>query len=412
MPRVNPPSYRRKRVGKHVYAVVGWRDPQTGKLREISLGRYGSEESRAAYETALSQWRAGRRAEHDSRRTYCGMTIASLVVAYTDWLVERRVSAGFTREINLALRLLVRHHGSDPIDSFGPVALRKLRALMREAEAWTDLDGKQHVRSAWSRRTATGATAAIARMFRYAVAHELLPEETYRRLKTIEPLPADEHAERVTPAPADAVEVVRTRASRQVRGLIDLQLATGMRSGEAVIMRPCDIDMRGLVWVYTPTRHKTQHRGKDRRICIGPRGQDVLRPFLAGRATTAYVFSPAEAAESLRERRRANRKTPLSCGNRAGLCRTPRPSKGKSRRAGDHYTPTSYARAIAKACEAAGVEHWHPHQLRHAFLTEVEREFGLYEAQVAAGHASANVTAATYVHRDLTVAKQVAAKIG
>lgn len=148
--------------------------------------------------------------------------------------------------------------------------------------------------------------------------------------------------------------------------------------------------------------------------CLGPRAQEILKPFLA-RATTAYLFSPTEAhAEHLAERQE-HRVTPLNTGNRPGLHRPTAAELARPRRprrAGDHYTPTSYARAITRACELAGVAHWHPHQLRHAFVTRAEREVGLYEAQVAAGHASANVTAATYVHRDLSVAKAVAAKIG
>src|SRR5206468_13023010 len=46
-----------------------------------------------------------------------------------------------------------------------------------------------------------------------------------------------------------------------VADMVLLQLETGMRSGELVIMRACDIDMAGKVWLYRPPCHKTLHHG-------------------------------------------------------------------------------------------------------------------------------------------------------
>lgn len=34
------------------------------------------------------------------------------------------------------------------------------------------------------------------------------------------------------------------------------------------------------IWLYTPTSHKTAHRGKKRTIYIGPRAQAILKPWL------------------------------------------------------------------------------------------------------------------------------------
>ena len=54
---------------------------------------------------------------------------------------------------------------------------------------------------------------------------------------------------------------------------------------------------------------------------------------------------------------------------------------------------------------------WSPNQLRHTAATEIRREFGLEGAQVALGHASADVTQ-IYAERDHELARQVAAKLG
>jgi integrase len=66
---------------------------------------------------------------------------------------------------------------------------------------------------------------------------------------------------------------------------------------------------------------------------------------------------------------------------------------------------------VARACDRAGVPHWHPNQLRHLFATEVRRRYGLEAAQVALGHAKADVTQ-VYAERDLGLATRLALEMG
>jgi integrase len=58
-----------------------------------------------------------------------------------------------------------------------------------------------------------------------------------------------------------------------------------------------------------------------------------------------------------------------------------------------HYDVSSYRRTVGRACAAAGVEPWHPHQLRHNVATEVRRRFGIEMAQAALGHRTPAMTA-------------------
>lgn len=130
--------------------------------------------------------------------------------------------------------------------------------------------------------------------------------------------------------------------------MIELQLFTAARPGEVVAMRPCDIDVSGRVWFYRPAHHKTAHHGHARVVYIGPRAQEVLRPFLT-RPLAAYLFSPVEALEERRRQRHAERRTPLSCGNRPGAQRCSNPAW----KPGEAYTVAAYRRAIAYACDRA-----------------------------------------------------------
>jgi integrase len=54
---------------------------------------------------------------------------------------------------------------------------------------------------------------------------------------------------------------------------------------------------------------------------------------------------------------------------------------------------------------------WAPNQLRHQHATRVRKEFGLEAAQVALGHARADVTQ-IYAEKNAALAATVAAKIG
>jgi len=205
--------------------------------------------------------------------------------------------------------------------------------------------------------------------------------------------------------------------------MIRLQMFTGMRPGEVVALRPCDVDHSGPVWVYEPAAHKTEHHGRRRRIYLGPKAQRVLAPFLEGRSPFVCCFSSAEAEAERRAKVSAQRTTPLSCGNRPGTNRKSRPRKSPR----DHYDVNSYRRAIDYACrkafpppngiDEAALKVWrkahrfHPHQLRHNAATFLAREYGIEAAQVVLGHATLSVTQ-VYAERDFAKAAAIMAEVG
>lgn len=389
-----PPAYRRRIIRGREVAYVTLLDQATGRRRDYWLGAYGSPESRARYARLLAAWEAAGRAPPAAvgpRRPADGATVTALMAGYWPTL-EARVSPRHRDNVRPMLRRFRAHFGREPAAAIGPALLRQWR---------------QAVASETSVGTAARHAAAILAMYRWAVANELVPVEVYQRLKTIEPLRRGPKR-RIGPAPTDAMAAVRARVSAQVRAMIDLQLLTGMRPGEVCGIRPCDLDMSGPIWLYRPAKHKTAHHGHERVVYLGPQAQAVLRPLLADRAATTYCFSPAEALAALRAARHAARKTPISCGNAPGTnCRaSPR------RKPGSAYTVGAYRTAVVRACQAAGVARWHPHQLRHNYATEVRRRYGLEAARVLLGHCSALVTEAVYAERDQQAAMRVAAEIG
>ncbi len=187
-------------------------------------------------------------------------------------------------------------------------------------------------------------------------------------------------------------------------------------------MRIADLNMDGPTWVYTPEHHKTQYRGRSRKIYIGAKAQETLRHYLRS-SLKGYIFAPTQAETERREIMHANRKTPIFCGNVPGSNCKRKPQ----RRPGERYNPAAYNRAISRACRQAfpapdgvkgqALQKWHknhrwsPNQLRHAFATEVRRTHGLEAAQVLLGHSQADVTQ-VYAERDEQKAIQAISQVG
>lgn len=186
-------------------------------------------------------------------------------------------------------------------------------------------------------------------------------------------------------------------------------------------MRPCDIDQSGEVWIYTPQNHKNSWRGQSMQIALGPRAQKLIKPYL-NRSPEAYLFSPREAEawrlSQLSVLGNPKRKTPiypseLRRRERIKQSRRRRKSKRPKR---DHYDTDSYRQAIMYGLKKAlktdtKITSWHPHQLRHTRGTEVRKKYGLEAAQVALGHARANVTE-IYAEKNFQAAIDIARESG
>jgi integrase len=238
----------------------------------------------------------------------------------------------------------------------------------------------------------------------------MVPASVYHGLQAVEGLRKGRSQARETkpvrPVADDHVRAVLPFLLPPVRAMVEVQRLAGMRPGEVVIMRPCDIERGGgKTWVYRPKIHKTEHHDISRVVFLGPRAQEMLRPFLEGRDPEAYLFSPREGMEMFRQELRRLRKTRVQPSQRDR--RLPRPRK----RPGVRYTVESYDRAIAKACNRAGVPRWTPNQLRHTKATEIRREAGLDAARAVLGHRSPTITE-TYAEIDGNKAAEIMARLG
>ena len=287
--------------------------------------------------------------------------------------------------------------GDIPAVQFGPVALRAVR--------------EQFIAADWNRKTINKALVAVRHIFKWAASVELIGADVHSRLATVEPLRRGRCGARepqpVRPVPQENIDAVRRFLPKQINALIELQLLTAARAGELVGLRAVDIDMSGSIWLAKPADHKTAIHGHDRTIYIGRRGQEIIKPFLAGRAIDKPLFSPEEADAERRVELTRGRKTPLSCGNAVGTNRKKTPKHV----IGDAYSVASYRRAIHFACDKAKVSRWGVHRLRHNAATALRREFGIEAARLICGHKSPGITA-LYAEADTNKALEIIAQVG
>jgi len=399
------PKLRHHKATGQAYAVLSG--------RAVYFGPYGTAEANQRYHQAIAEWlAAGKQIDQSPNDITINEIIARFWKHAEGYYV--RPDGTHTYEINnfrQALRPLQFLYGAAPAVEFGPRALLAVRHEM--------------VQKGLCRNNINKMVSRIKLMFRWAAEKELIPAGVYHALQTVKGLPKGRCEARETapigPVPQEHIDAVQPYVSRQVWALIQLQLLTGARSGELVILRPCDIDMSGQIWLYRPAHHKTAHRGFCRTIYFGPRAQAVLRPFLL-RPKEAYCFSPAEAMAGWRQQKFAGRKTPLHQGNTVGT----NIKKSPKRQAGKHYTTTGYGHSIAKAIKKAfrpeGMsdeefanwkpeQHWHPHQLRHNAATFLRKEFGLETARIILGHRSSAITE-VYAEQDQQKAMEAIMRVG
>jgi len=386
------PSYRlHKASGQAIVSLNG---------RQVYLGPHDTEESRAEYDRVMAEYLAnGRRAPG---KQPASMTVSEVLVAYLEFAegYYRRPDGTPTPEITHvkgAAKVLRRLYGHTQAAEFGPLGLKACR--------------EEFIRRGQARKTVNQNTQRLKRIFKWAVANELVPSAVYHALQAVEGLRRGRSAARETkpvrPVPRSHVRRIRRIVSRQVRVMIDLQLLNGARPNEIVRLRPADLDTSDKVWTATLAEHKTAHHGKELVLRFGRKAQKILRPFLAGRAPDAPLFSPREAEEERLQKRHAARKTPGNHGNRPGTNRKRRPK----RKAKEAYTVDSYRRAIERACEKAGVPRWTPHRLRKRRATEIRKKYGLDVASVLLNHSSLAVTQ-LYAEADRKKAMEVMWEIG
>jgi integrase len=447
-----PPSYRRHSGGQ---ACVSVRD-RSGRRREILLGTYDSDESKAEYQRVLALLKAHHGYypfddDTDAPKAAGGLTVDEVVLAWWKY-AERRYGADSLELKNYkhALRHLRTLFGTSPADEFSPKKFKAVRQRMVEAmqyqvrpadvpgaaPRWLGQDavnleenlallkGKRWVkvevlgsRQALSRKTLNRHLVRIRAVFSWAVGEELISPSVAQGLREVKGVQqGDREVKTNKPRRVafwDDVLKVVPFCPAPVAAMLRLQWLTGMRTGEVRIMRTMDLD-RGDpgCWTYRPGsdlphgRHKNSWRQQERLVQLGPQCIELLGPWLREDAPEAFLFSPARWMAQREQERAMRRKSKRQPSQALGKRKKPNPK----RKPGECYTKISYPQAVKRACERAGVV-FHPYALRHGRKMDLARTVGSDAARAVLGQKSIDATE-HYGEIDQAHAREVMMKLG
>jgi len=376
------------------------------------LGRYGTKESKVEYDRLICQWLASGRkllAAGDLTMNELALAYWNHAKSYHGWDKH----SGYN--LKDVLRIVKQLYGNTSAADFGPLALKACRQKMIERD--------------WSRNYINAQTARITRMFRWAAAEEMLPARLHDQLATVEGLrkgkTAARESKRIRPVAQEHIAAAVPFMPAPVQAMVGFELLTGCRPAEVCMIRPIDIDVKNpACWVYRPEKHKTEHHDIDRLILIGPKAQEILRPYL-GTKLDAYCFNPAASEVQRNGKRRQERKSPMTPSQAKR-----RPKRNRRRAPRERYDTGSYRQAIQRACRKANekavgdartinpelpadtvlVPEWAPNQLRHSRATELRRH-GLDVTKTILGHNKVE-TSQVYAEKDVAAAMELVSKIG
>ena len=87
-------------------------------------------------------------------------------------------------------------------------------------------------------------------MFKWGVARELVPETVWRALCAVQGIRVGEavETEPVKPVPEENIPIIQVHVTPQIWAMVNLQLWTGCRPGEACLIRGIDLKTDGDVW--------------------------------------------------------------------------------------------------------------------------------------------------------------------
>jgi integrase len=380
--------------------------------RDVYLGKYDSAESWEQYYRLLADRKAptaqpaSQTSRSEAKPTFIGVSVAIEAFLNHAQTYYAKATARTREYDNLthALKPLNELFGLTNANEFGPKSLMLVRQHMI---------GRQ-----LSRKTINARVNRIKRFFKWTVEQELVVPTVLLGLQAVAGLKQGRtdarETEPVRPVADEHVNATLPYLTPVVQAMVKLQRLTGMRPCEVVMMRLCDIERGGEIWVYEPAKHKNLWRGHQRLVPLGPKAQEILKPFL-DRPAEAFIFSPQESEVQRNAERRKNRKSPMTPSQAK---RKPKAKPKKTAR--DRYDTASYRRAIDYGVKIANkkrkenepeIPAWFPLQLRHTRATEVRRGYGLDGAQSALGHKNADVTQ-VYAEKNLELAVRIAKETG
>jgi integrase len=375
------------------------------------------------------------------------LTLGELYDKYLEWAVGYFPALRDGRECPELVQIrriekFLRTFADWPVAGFGPEELRTVQEAMVAYRYTRNRRGSTKSKHAGPGNGKDGADAEdaskplalgrssinrminqIHKMWRWGIGRMITTEAQCHLMKEVRPLRAGKttakDAVRRRPITEEELAAVVAKMPTVTGDMVRLCWLTAMRPSEVCRMRPIDIlrDDEDC-WLYIPGRdegpvgdHETAHHQRVRAIPLTRQAQDILRPRLKGLEPTEAIFSPTETIREMRKRRSKKRQTPVGQGNSTGTNRRLHPMIAP----GAQYTPHSFAGAVKRGCDSAGVERFTPYDIRRTAATRIRAQLSKDAAKLILGHVSSTTTEIYLldeVQERMKVAKQLDATEG
>jgi integrase len=359
------------------------------------LGPYGSDAANQKYGRLMAAYLSnGRQIPEDlslepevpevrepTRERPESITITTLVDRFMEWADRhyRHPDGTPTREADNfrdVTRPLKKMFGTLPVADFGPSKLIAFR--------------DQLIKQGLARRTINARVRRVRQVFKWGIPRELVPIDVFSRLTMVEPLQANRGGRETSGSrgsvPWEVVQATIPHLPPLIQSLVLVAYHSGARIGELVRLSTRMVDTTEDPWVAHLDRHKTRHLNKSRRIYLGSRSQEALRPFLREDQPDEPIYSPLRVDERQEKRR----------GRRVS---------------GRYYGRSSLQQVLRRGIRRAGVQHWTLGQLRHSAACRITDSFDIEVTRQVLGHATVDMSRHYASGADLA-AKQAARTIG
>ena len=369
-------------------------------IKRVYLGLWDDKASEEKYNFHKDYWEKTGKFYHFEEPIE-NPTVRDLSLKYLKYLTYEKKLKKRALEIYVySLRHLCQHYGNWPVNDFHGKDLEKYRRILINENKYC-------------RKTINKRIVIIRSAFKWGAFEEFVTYETLTTLTSLTFLKKDEEGTVDNPpvvsVPREIVEATLPFLPTVVADMVQVQLDSGARPSEIREMREIDIiKFRSDLWIYIPLHDKTESKRADfdkRKVRFGPRSIKLIRRNFT-KNKEDYVFRPEEAAKEAQKRasERLKELYPKSVKSKGKKAETTKKYK-------PFYSNWSYLTAIRRACDRAGVPHWHPYQLRHLRCTEIEEKYGIRVAQILLGHKCLNTTL-VYLDEDSKRIEEIIRKEG
>lgn len=341
------------------------------KGKRVYLGKYGTQEASAEYADWIKRYVSG--FYNPPIESIGNLLLVEVIAKYNEHAkVYYSRDGQSTREfenMRATLRILAQTHGRIYATDFG---VNELKQFFRHVSDKLDI----------SRSYANKHLSRVKRFIRWSESEGFMPRGSWENSKVVQALRKNRTTLRETPkvtlVPIETVFATLPYMSVVVADMVQVQLYCGMRPQDVIHMRWKDITRKPPVWLYTPFKHKNEHRGQVLIKAIPGVAQRLLDRY-EERPDDMPIFSPKDSIRLQQRSVHGNREVKVRDGVR------------------DSYDNVTYGRAIRNAIEKANVagkkiESWSPNQLRHTIGSMLRSHVSVDSSRVYLGHTDLDST--------------------